>query len=336
MKILIIHTFGMGDLLMFTPVLEAIKKNFPRSQVDFLFYIRNNEKIIKNFSNTNKIYFTNRKIINFLKVAKELRKEKYDISIVTSGVKPIKGILSSILIGANIQCGEIKWIKGKYKYFIKKEENLHRLEANLKLVEKLIEINDIEKKYRYYLAESNLKKAEIFYKKNKIGIEREVLGIHPGCSKGASYRRWPAKYYLNLILSMGQKIDIIIFIGPDEEELGDYFQKNLISEKKVWICREKNISDVAAIISKCNYFFNSDSGLGHIAGAFNLKRIYTIFGPENFYKTKVYNANTKIICINNKEKNYYKEIDKNGILKCLSEIKPKEVYNILKKDIKEL
>lgn len=321
---------------MFTPVLEVIKKNFPRSKIDFLFYVKSNEKIIKKFPNTNEVYFTNRKIINFLKIAKELRRKKYDISIVTSGPKPLKGILGSILIGANIQCGEINWIKGKYKYFIKKEENLHRVEANLKLVEKLAEINDIEKKYRYYLEKSNIINAEIFYKKNKIGIERKILGIHPGCSKGATYRRWPQKYYLDLILNIEKKIDVIIFIGPDEEELGSYFQKNLTSEKKVWICKEKNISDVAAIISKCHYFLNSDSGLGHIAGAFNLKKIYTIFGPANFYKTRVYNTNTKIISIKNKGKNYYKEIDKNGILKCLSEIKPREVYNILKQDIKEL
>ncbi len=52
MKILIIHTFGMGDMIMFTPALKELQKQFPKAQVDFLVFqhfsiepIKNNEYI---------------------------------------------------------------------------------------------------------------------------------------------------------------------------------------------------------------------------------------------------------------------------------------------------
>jgi ADP-heptose:LPS heptosyltransferase len=63
MRILIIHSFGIGDMIMSTPTLKEIKTKYPDSIIDFL-----------------------------------IRKKLYDISsIYTSGANPIKASIHFFL-----------------------------------------------------------------------------------------------------------------------------------------------------------------------------------------------------------------------------------------------
>lgn len=38
MKILIIHTFGLGDMIMFAPTLQKLRELYPEVKVDFLIF----------------------------------------------------------------------------------------------------------------------------------------------------------------------------------------------------------------------------------------------------------------------------------------------------------
>ena len=39
-KFLFIHTWGLGDLIMLTPALKALKEKYPTAQIDFLITVK--------------------------------------------------------------------------------------------------------------------------------------------------------------------------------------------------------------------------------------------------------------------------------------------------------
>lgn len=334
MKILIIHTFGMGDMLMFTPTLKRLIEIFPKSEIDFFITQQASAKVIEANSKVKNIFIEKNNIKNLFFRGLGLRKKKYDISIITSGVKPWKGIVFSFLVGANIKCGEISKYNFLYKYFIKKNIKQHRVIANIKLLNELnpsLE-NFRNLEYKYWFSNDNIKFSENFIKKNNLE-NKIIFGIHPGCNKNFKYRRWPKENYEEVIKELSKKINIIVFLGPDEIEEGEYLKNKLKNVENVIFLKEKDLGNVAIIISKCSYFFNSDSGLGHIAGCFDLKKTFTIFGPANPFETKVYNKNNILIYNHNKNENYYKIVEKNGILKCLNDISIEKVLKIIEKEL---
>lgn len=330
---------------MFTPVLEKLKKEYKAFEIDFIISKKQkaSAKVIENFFYTRKIHYINTENkYEVLRLAFKLR-NKYDIFICTSGSVNLIGELFSLIINSEKNLIELwserksilKYIKN-YKYIKNKyiltyyNYNIHRVEANINLLEKLLEKKYKNLKTNYYLKEENLKFLE---KWNEILKKKIIFGIHPGCNKNYIEKRWPIENYLELINNLSKKyINIIIFIGPDDIEIGEILKRK-ISKSNLYFCEEKDLSNVATLISKCDYFFNNDSGLGHIAGCFQLKKIFTIFGPANPKQIKVYNDNTVSIRIENKDKNYYKEKDEKGILKCLSEISIDKVKSIIEKEL---
>ena len=73
---------------------------------------------------------------------------------------------------------------------------------------------------------------------------------------------------------------MIIVSGPDEQDVAEYLYRVC----NVPLLCEKNLANVAAVLSLADYFINTDSGIGHLASCFNV-RMLTIFGPGDEKQT---------------------------------------------------
>ncbi len=259
MKILIIHSYGMGDMVMSTPLIERLKKIYKDPLIDFL--IPDNQKaaikVIENFSCTNKImilsnqkgkYKVLNKIARLLQITKksfELKKEKYDLCIMTSGTTGYLYGYLLFLIKAKIKIMEYREenkllrkinsiIKiSKYSTIFSKE--IHRVTANLNLLNDLDKRNNFtfkEIETKYYLSEENINFSNSFFEKHKLEKE-EVLGVHPGCNSEFKEKRWSKENFLEVINALRKKINIIIFIGPDEKEVGEYLKSRINKSSRV-------------------------------------------------------------------------------------------------------
>ena len=79
MKILIIHTAFIGDIVLSTPLIQKIKDTYPNSEIDYL-TLPGNKSIISNNPNLRKIILYDKKvgdrgIKGFLKVLKIIKLE---------------------------------------------------------------------------------------------------------------------------------------------------------------------------------------------------------------------------------------------------------------------
>lgn len=320
---LIIHNNGIGDFLMFTPALKEILKKYPECLIDIFLTNKNVKKIVEGYPNINKIYVSSLNIMDILKNVKKLRRKKYDYLIVTTGGKTWKANIISFLLKAKIKVGEHIYFKSIfYTHSVKRYFFTHFVENNIRLIREIIDFSTTEEYNLWFPL-----KQENFNKNVNIKEEKNlIIGIHPGSQKAYKERRWPKfKELIKEILKNNKEVEIFVFLGEEDEELRNDF----LGLKNIFLIEGKEINEVAYYISKCNLFINSDSGLGHLYTCFNNK-IISIFGPNQLglnqeLRTGPYSKEAIIIKKRGMKEEYYKTVDKNGILKCLNEITVDEV-----------
>jgi len=279
MQLLIIHTFGLGDMIMVTPALQKLIEINPDIKIDFLIFQKISAEPIKNCSNVNKIYFSDFKPNDLFKTIFQLRKNKYNKIITTSGTNPHKVAILYMFLKGKEKIAEYR--KSYQKIFfdraVKYIEDIHRVENNNLLFNNTRK-TDYETKF--------------FGIKKRDNSEKIRIGIHAGSNPKFAQKRWKKEYFVELIELLKRNfkdLEFIIFAGPGEIEESKY-----IANKSSSTIYQENLFEVARAISTCNIFINTDSGLGHIAGCFDLE-VFTIFGPAKDYKAKVYSKNANVL-----------------------------------------
>jgi heptosyltransferase-2 len=144
---------------------------------------------------------------------------------------------------------------------------------------------------QYYLTPANQLFADHYWQQQDL-TNHLVIGIHPGCMAKNKFRRWPKEHFVDLInlLQTHYQCKILLIAGPDEVDVGEYLHEMTPSI----LLTNTSLSDVAAVISRCDFFINTDSGLGHIASCFGIKSL-VIFGPANEKQTAPFSINSHII-----------------------------------------
>src|SRR3989338_1074345 len=86
-KILIIRSGAVGDVLMTTPLVKAVRKRFPKAKISYLVgnwskdVLKNNPYVDSIISFNDSIIFK-RDILKILALIKKLRREKFDICFI--------------------------------------------------------------------------------------------------------------------------------------------------------------------------------------------------------------------------------------------------------------
>jgi len=334
-RILIIHTWGLGDLILLTPVLEAIFAIHPDIRFDFVIFQKASAEPIYCAAYTGKIFFSSWNLKDIFSVIRRLRKTRYSASLITSGVTAWKGSIFLRMLNTDIIIGDFSGIP--LPYYTRKlrfKPDISRTEANYNLFRTFMDLPEyhhiVQKdlfKPAFHLSGDDLSYAEAYLNEN-FDRNRLIVAIHPGSNIKFKYRRWDKDNFVALISSLKQEYPLwqfLIIAGPDEEEEGNYIALHT-GEKYL---EKTPLGKIAAIISKCNIMINTDSGLGHIASCFGL-RIFTIFGPGDERQTAPFLNNAIVIrdkfpcapCVNKPVRKCAAE--------CLKSVTPARVFEVIK------
>src|SRR5262245_18472737 len=86
MKILVISLAGIGDTSLATPLIHALRLNFPAAEIDTLVFWPGSKGLLEGNPFLNRVYQKNMikdGVIDSLRFLLTLRKERYDVSINT-------------------------------------------------------------------------------------------------------------------------------------------------------------------------------------------------------------------------------------------------------------
>lgn len=262
-KILIIRFSSIGDIVLTSPLLRAIKQQKPDLEVHYLSK-KSFGPVLENNPHIDRLILLNNNIKDTIKF---LKKEKYDHiidlhkNLRTFRIKKCLNVPASSYEKLNWE----KWLLVKFSI-----NNLPKVHIVQRYFETLknIGVKDDGKGLEYY---SGLEtQTEINGLPTTIANNYAVIVI------GGTYytKQIPIKKLLKLIQTIS--IPVILLGGPEDKKLADDVLKK--SVKQVYNAVAKSsLNESAEILRRSKFVVSGDTGLMHIAAAYE-KKIFSVWG----------------------------------------------------------
>ena len=276
-RILIIQTAFLGDVILSTPLIKALRELFPDSFISFLL-IPETEKVLENSPHLNEILIYDKRkkkgLGSFLQILAKIKERKFDLAIISH-----RSLRSALLayfsripqrIGFNRSAGSFLFTH-KIVYPL----NVHEVDRNLSLLSGF-DFHQSDKIPELFPSPEDFSYARKLLHNSDIREEDKIVGVAPG-SVWAT-KRWLPERFAEvadlLIKKAGAKV---VFLGSKEDQKLCLEIANRMKEKPVILAGKANILQSAAIISFCKVVLSNDSAPVHIASA--MKRpVVAIFG----------------------------------------------------------
>ena len=270
-NILIIKWGALGDIVMSTSAIAAVRENYPDAKITILSnhlmtqilpegFLYNELIVIKTKGNR-----VDESFLNQLKLIYELRKRKFDLAINLRWTSE-RGAVLAFLSGAKYRVSSgPKNVMGLYTIHAEAPSGrYHEIHRNLDIV-KALGITVKDEIPTIFISENDQKFADQFFQKNNLSKDNTIC-IHPGASR--PIRAWMPDRFHEIIKLAVEKLNVKIIItwGADEEKLArnvaDGLGPNVIVSE-----RTKSIGELAAIIKNSTLFFSNCTGPMNVAVA---------------------------------------------------------------------
>jgi ADP-heptose:LPS heptosyltransferase len=267
-KILIIRLDRIGDVVLSTAAIRALRQHFPETVIHFMVTEYTKDIIIGNPN------------IDAVRVyGKDSLERDYDIAI---ALHPgMRQNYLTFISGAQIRIGYASSGGGFFLTQIvadnSKEPFCHEVELTLKAVE-VLGCTLKEK----YLQISKSEKADKFIQHllNGLGISSFdfLVIIHPGARQ--EYLRWNEGKFSHIAwrLMREKKAKIIIIGTPQERKLVEKVCSGI--PEKPFYYLDLTLSQLISLLSKGKLFIGNSTGPMHIAAALGIP-VVAIFGPQH-------------------------------------------------------
>lgn len=278
-KILVIQTAFIGDVILTTPLLEVIAREFKEAQLSVVVTPQGKE-ILNGNPDISEIIVYDKKgkdkgIIKFCEMVKKIKAKGFDLSII-----PHRSLRSSLLvylsqipkrIGFNTSAGSFL-LTNKVHYL----RNKHEVTRNLDLAQVGLGIKVGERKLNIYLSDKEKDFAKRFLREHNI-TDDFLVGFAPG-SVWAT-KRWTTEGYAEVgdELSKRYHAKVIIFGSKDDVGIAQEIH-NRMKISPIIAAGKTNLKELSALIAQCKLFITNDTAPMHIAMAFNIPTV-AIFGP---------------------------------------------------------
>lgn len=165
--------------------------------------------------------------------------------------------------------------------------------------------------------------------KFKFTDAKKILVLAPGAEYGPA-KRWPAKYFSQVAEIMSQKKWLIIILGsPKDLEIANQITAGIQKEKTILnLVGQTNLTQAIDILAMADAVISNDSGLMHVAAAFNTFLI-AIYGSSAPTFTPPLSSNAKIISLQLQCSPCFQRVCPLEHFKCLNELKPEYVLEKL-------
>lgn len=335
-NILIINLGGIGDLLLSTPALRALRGVYPNAFISAL-VTQTGYEIANGLSYFNdvRIFYMNSggkmpfvKIPQNLRTLLSLRKKRFDIAVnmrtIVSKSSALKLKVLLDIINPRIKVGRDTDRMG-YFFDVRIPETLigkkYEMEYDIDAV-KALGAEVIDRSINYGIKNSAIGKIDGILEKNGIHENDLLVGIHPG---GTISHRWPVEYFSAAIGGISEKITCkFVITGAANEVDLSHALSNITKIKTTIFTGEINVNELFALIKRCHLFISNDTSTMHIAAALKIPLI-ALCGPGDITRFNPCN-------ISDKAEVLYKKTDCSPCsliscdsLKCLKAILPEEV-----------
>ena len=279
-RILVVRTDRIGDVLLSTPVLKALRDNFPHAYIAMMVspYAKDivegnpflDEVIIYDKDAKHKSWFKS------MKFSRVLKKKQFDVALILHPIN--RSHLITFFAGIKKRIGYDRKLGFLLTDRIEHTKQLgqkHELEYNLDLV-RYLGVEPFDKEIFIPIKNESERWAKEIFAKEGIREDEKLLVIHPGAS--CVSKIWPAERFACIADKLVEKygFKVLIVAGPKDINIA----QNVIRSMHVPVidlAGKTSISQLASILKRSSLLISNDSGPVHVASAVGAP-VISIFG----------------------------------------------------------
>lgn len=328
----------VGDVVMATPVFEAVRKTFPNARIGACIRKYACGVIEDSPWFDDIIRIEDKSVAGLFRTAGEIRKRGYDAAILLTN-SPVSFLEAKIGGVRNIY----GYKRGVHKFFLSsgpepEKENgkfkaLPMTRYYLGLCEWLGIPVPENPKPRLFITPQLERKAQDLFEKYKLDGSKFLIGLNPGAKFGSS-KCWPPEYFAKLaeLLEKDLNAAIILLIGPGEDEIAEQIIRKC-GTKIINTAPDKlDLSLLKAVIRRLGLLITNDTGPRHYAVAFDIPTV-VLMGPTNPVYTESNLDKTVVIREESDCSPCHLKICPSDH-RCMRNIKPEKVLEEVKKLLK--
>jgi heptosyltransferase II len=307
-RILVIHPAGLGDMLLFTPVLRALCDAYPGAEIDVLALHRYVGVAFADQPRIHHVFYlhpypSGRPDLRFAMVRSirtallkslkyyprtilQIVRGRYDLGINASLSIEYDHLGNALLFAAGIptRLGMRDHQLGLLTYeAVPDFSRVHRVQNYLKLLAPL-HLSDPGPEYEYQISKHDEERAQEFLR--EMGASTgcgPLVAFQPGANLLVNSRRWPAAYFSEVARALVTEMSAAIVL------LGDGSDRELCGEiaagadcGAIDAAGKLTFSETAALLARSQLCITNDTSTLHLAEAMGTPRVISIFGPTAY------------------------------------------------------
>ena len=285
-NILIIHDGGVGDLMMCSPAIKAIRNNFPNAKITLVVYPRGKD-LIDECPYVDQIIYNERKFdwrhldellrwdIDF---ADKLLPNRFDVAFCfclyvsgillayMSGAKKIVGFENDIL--CRVTLFDYRYLLPLVNFQCSSNfVGTHQVDMYLALVEKFLDKIIVDRDLEIWITEEDIQTAKQLLSKSDLSND-VLISISMGGT--GNRKKYPPEKYARLAQKIFEEIpnaQFIILGGSVDAESSKIFMDRFDSDRVLDLTGQINFRVSAAILSMTSMYLGNDTSTMHIASA---------------------------------------------------------------------
>jgi len=298
-RILVRSANWVGDAIMTTPALCNLRRHFPAAHITLLakpwvipVFEHNpdvDEIMVFETEGRHKAH------IGLWRLARDMRRRDFDMAILFQNA--FEAALLAFMAGIPRRIGfttdgRSLLLNHRVRTWRPLKKG-HLIDYYLGLLEGA-GITAVDRKLTLVVTDEEHRAAREEIVQSGLGDRPWLVGFNPGATFGTA-KRWPAHHYAQL----GRRfIDdtgagILIFGAAAEQALGDQIAAD-IGPGCTNLCGRTTLRQAMALIQACDLFITNDSGLMHVAAAFDIPQV-ALIGPTDPVATGPSNSTSMML-----------------------------------------
>ncbi|MBU9889500.1 MAG: hypothetical protein KTQ49_06500, partial [Candidatus Omnitrophica bacterium] len=293
-RVLIVHPYGIGDLLFITPILRALRLIPTVETVDLLLGSRTRE-IVENNPHVNESFVMDKdrmrrqsgpvNLRQSIELGRQLRAKHYDL-LLDYSLRREHAFLGQFFLGIPRCAGfaykkravfhnvrfplpEGFWGRPAADFYCDLAE-----EAGVPVEDRFLEF--------YFPSDTASLEEKITRKLN--GLKGPFLAVSPGggdsWGREAAFKRWPVQNFSKLIQMIQPKLKVsgVCILGSSSEKVLCEELKRSLEVPAVVLAGETSLNETAMLLKRSSLFIGNDGGLVHLARALEVP-LAAFYGP---------------------------------------------------------
>ncbi|MDD5449864.1 MAG: glycosyltransferase family 9 protein [Candidatus Omnitrophica bacterium] len=276
-RILFITLSNIGDIILTTPVLSVLKKEFPLASIDVMSGAKGAE-IFSGHPLAARYIRYDKSLKTGLKwgLIRELRKRKYDLIV------DLRNSLFPLLIGSRYRTSLLKNTPRTIVH--KKERHLWKLKG--------LGLDTSDSPFAFHVGAEDEKFIE--NRLAELNVRRPFAVITPGAK--SDLKRWTKEGFAALCEMISNELGLDVVMAGDREDTEIINSIKKICRAKVFDLSGKlNLRQFGALVKRSRLLVTNDSAPMHIGHALKARAIAAFFGPTDPKKYGPDEANSVII-----------------------------------------